>query len=139
MVCSTYLTNNPLGIHGKPYVEWGGTGAQTATGWRGYCPHGVSTVDEIDVLCFDDKQEKLFLPWHRPLVLLFEVGSAGKGECDCSNRLCSRHSWTMQKESHMSILKDTDSHIQRQQRLFELHFGIGHLTPMSHKPPYLIL
>ncbi|KAH7144288.1 tyrosinase [Dactylonectria estremocensis] len=44
------------GIHGKPYVEWNGAGAETSNGWEGYCPHG----------------ENLFLPWHRPYTVLFE-------------------------------------------------------------------
>ncbi|UNI23818.1 Tyrosinase [Purpureocillium takamizusanense] len=44
------------GIHGRPFVEWNGTGGQQTTGWAGYCPHG----------------EKLFISWHRPYVILFE-------------------------------------------------------------------
>ncbi|KAH7136840.1 tyrosinase [Dactylonectria estremocensis] len=44
------------GIHGKPYVEFNNAGASTSNGWRGYCPHG----------------ENLFLPWHRPYLVLFE-------------------------------------------------------------------
>ncbi|KJZ73459.1 hypothetical protein HIM_07253 [Hirsutella minnesotensis 3608] len=44
------------GIHGKPYIEWNGTGAAAYDNWGGYCPHG----------------EELFLSWHRPYVLLFE-------------------------------------------------------------------
>ncbi|KAG5943650.1 hypothetical protein E4U60_006532 [Claviceps pazoutovae] len=44
------------GIHGLPYIEWENGGPLRADGWRGYCPHG----------------ESLFLPWHRPYVLLFE-------------------------------------------------------------------
>ncbi|CAM1506432.1 Fc.00g060730.m01.CDS01 [Cosmosporella sp. VM-42] len=31
------------GIHGRPYMEWNGAGAMTSDGWRGYCPHGVSS------------------------------------------------------------------------------------------------
>ncbi|KAJ6437792.1 dihydroxy-acid dehydratase [Purpureocillium lavendulum] len=44
------------GIHGKPYVQWNNAGPRRATGWAGYCPHG----------------EKIFLPWHRPYLALFE-------------------------------------------------------------------
>ncbi|KND89565.1 Tyrosinase [Tolypocladium ophioglossoides CBS 100239] len=44
------------GIHGRPFVEWNGTGGQQSTGWAGYCPHG----------------EPLFASWHRPYVCLFE-------------------------------------------------------------------
>ncbi|KAF7556469.1 hypothetical protein G7Z17_g1391 [Cylindrodendrum hubeiense] len=44
------------GIHGKPYVEWNGAGSSTSNGWQGYCPHG----------------ENLFLPWHRPYLVLYE-------------------------------------------------------------------
>ncbi|KAK2603519.1 hypothetical protein QQS21_004288 [Conoideocrella luteorostrata] len=44
------------GIHGLPWMEWNDGGKFAATGWQGYCPHG----------------ENLFLPWHRPFVLLFE-------------------------------------------------------------------
>ncbi|GAO16305.1 hypothetical protein UVI_02016920 [Ustilaginoidea virens] len=56
-----------MGIHGQPYIEWNKGGAHRARGdgWDGYCPHG----------------ENLFLPWHRPFVLLHEqllVGEAVK-------------------------------------------------------------
>ncbi|KAJ6783330.1 hypothetical protein PWT90_02565 [Aphanocladium album] len=44
------------GIHGMPYREWDNAGARQGSQWLGYCPHG----------------EALFLPWHRPYVLLFE-------------------------------------------------------------------
>ncbi|TQV97437.1 tyrosinase 2 [Cordyceps javanica] len=44
------------GIHGKPYIEYDQTGPKNTAGWEGYCPHG----------------EKLFLPWHRAYVALFE-------------------------------------------------------------------
>ncbi|KAH0601703.1 hypothetical protein MHUMG1_00582 [Metarhizium humberi] len=44
------------GIHGLPFIEWNHGGARNNNGWGGYCPHG----------------EALFLPWHRPFVLLFE-------------------------------------------------------------------
>ncbi|PHH87579.1 hypothetical protein CDD83_8680 [Cordyceps sp. RAO-2017] len=44
------------GIHGKPYREWNEAGGERADGWEGYCPHG----------------EKLFLPWHRPYLALYE-------------------------------------------------------------------
>ncbi|KAF7560560.1 hypothetical protein G7046_g3578 [Stylonectria norvegica] len=46
------------GIHGKPYVQWNSAGPRKVgnNDWNGYCPHG----------------EDLFLPWHRPYVLLFE-------------------------------------------------------------------
>ncbi|KAJ3499090.1 hypothetical protein NLG97_g624 [Lecanicillium saksenae] len=44
------------GIHGMPYREWDHAGGQQGSQWLGYCPHG----------------EALFLPWHRPYVLLFE-------------------------------------------------------------------
>ncbi|KAK7432037.1 hypothetical protein QQZ08_001327 [Neonectria magnoliae] len=44
------------GIHGKPYIEWNGAGKRTSNGWQGYCPHG----------------ENLFLPWHRPYLVLYE-------------------------------------------------------------------
>lgn len=44
------------GIHGKPYVQWNSAGGSNTDGWRGYCPHG----------------ENLFLPWHRPYIMLFE-------------------------------------------------------------------
>ncbi|KAK7417453.1 hypothetical protein QQX98_004573 [Neonectria punicea] len=44
------------GIHGRPYVEWNGAGKETSNGWEGYCPHG----------------ENLFLPWHRPYLMLYE-------------------------------------------------------------------
>jgi tyrosinase len=44
------------GIHGKPYVQWNNAGPANTDGWRGYCPHG----------------ENLFLPWHRPYIMLFE-------------------------------------------------------------------
>ncbi|KAJ6445260.1 endonuclease/exonuclease/phosphatase family [Purpureocillium lavendulum] len=44
------------GIHGRPFIEWNGTGGQQTSGWAGYCPHG----------------EELFVSWHRPYVLLFE-------------------------------------------------------------------
>ncbi|KAG8423585.1 hypothetical protein J3458_000472 [Metarhizium acridum] len=44
------------GIHGLPFIEWNRGGARNNDGWGGYCPHG----------------EALFLPWHRPFVLLFE-------------------------------------------------------------------
>ncbi|KAG5932228.1 hypothetical protein E4U53_001424 [Claviceps sorghi] len=44
------------GIHGLPYMEWQNGGPYRATGWAGYCPHG----------------ETIFLPWHRPFVLVFE-------------------------------------------------------------------
>ncbi|CAM1501418.1 Fc.00g105800.m01.CDS01 [Cosmosporella sp. VM-42] len=46
------------GIHGKPYVEWDAAGGRQAgnNDWWGYCPHG----------------EDLFLPWHRPYLVLYE-------------------------------------------------------------------
>ncbi|KYK58356.1 hypothetical protein DCS_05369 [Drechmeria coniospora] len=45
------------GIHGMPYTQWNNTGAGIqGNSWMGYCPHG----------------EDLFLPWHRPYVVLFE-------------------------------------------------------------------
>ncbi|OAA56769.1 tyrosinase precursor [Cordyceps fumosorosea ARSEF 2679] len=44
------------GIHGKPFIEWDNSGPRQGWEWLGYCPHG----------------EPLFLPWHRPYVLLFE-------------------------------------------------------------------
>ncbi|EQL03417.1 tyrosinase 2 [Ophiocordyceps sinensis CO18] len=50
------------GIHGWPFVEWNGTGAgDQSNGWKGYCPHG----------------ESIFLPWHRPYVVLFEQTLVG--------------------------------------------------------------
>ncbi|OAA70216.1 tyrosinase precursor [Akanthomyces lecanii RCEF 1005] len=44
------------GIHGMPYIQWDNAGLRQGSQWLGYCPHG----------------EPLFLPWHRPYVLLFE-------------------------------------------------------------------
>ncbi|CAM1501394.1 Fc.00g105560.m01.CDS01 [Cosmosporella sp. VM-42] len=46
------------GVHGKPYIEWNGAGPKQvgSSDWQGYCPHG----------------EDIFLPWHRPYLLLFE-------------------------------------------------------------------
>lgn len=34
------------GIHGKPYIEWNGGGSKKATGWEGYCPHGVGRAEQ---------------------------------------------------------------------------------------------
>ncbi|KAI5467725.1 hypothetical protein BGZ63DRAFT_345976 [Mariannaea sp. PMI_226] len=54
--------NDPLsyfqvaGIHGKPFIEWDGSGGRRSDGWQGYCPHG----------------ERIFLTWHRPYVMLYE-------------------------------------------------------------------
>ncbi|RDA85309.1 hypothetical protein CP532_5913 [Ophiocordyceps camponoti-leonardi (nom. inval.)] len=45
-----------MGIHGAPYIEWNGAGAQVDGEWQGYCPHA----------------EDIFLPWHRPYTSLFE-------------------------------------------------------------------
>ncbi|PFH60178.1 hypothetical protein XA68_11339 [Ophiocordyceps unilateralis] len=45
-----------MGIHGAPYIEWNGAGAQVDGDWQGYCPH----------------TEDIFLPWHRPHAALFE-------------------------------------------------------------------
>ncbi len=50
------------GIHGLPYIPWdGATGGKAwddSTQWGGYCTHG----------------SVLFPTWHRPYVMLFEVG-----------------------------------------------------------------
>lgn len=45
-------------IHGLPFLEYDGSGERKSGkgSWGGYCPHG----------------ESIFLPWHRPYVLLFE-------------------------------------------------------------------
>lgn len=52
------------GIHGLPYVPWDGvTGDQPFdpnNQWGGYCTHG----------------SVLFPTWHRPYVLLYEVGKS---------------------------------------------------------------
>lgn len=66
------------GIHGMPYVQWDNAGPRQGSQWLGYCPHGVSFGSS----CFVEQsrkiakltiiQEPLFLPWHRPYVLLFE-------------------------------------------------------------------
>lgn len=34
--------SSQIGIHGLPYIEWQNGGPYRATGWAGYCPHGVS-------------------------------------------------------------------------------------------------
>ncbi len=51
------------GIHGLPYVPWNGVRGQRPwnpnTTWGGYCTHG----------------SVLFPTWHRPYMMLFEVGS----------------------------------------------------------------
>ncbi|KJZ75346.1 hypothetical protein HIM_05272 [Hirsutella minnesotensis 3608] len=43
-------------IHGDPPYEWNNTGSRNNNGWPGYCPHS----------------EAIFLPWHRPYILLYE-------------------------------------------------------------------
>ncbi|RDA95138.1 hypothetical protein CP533_1863 [Ophiocordyceps camponoti-saundersi (nom. inval.)] len=61
---------NPLsyfqiaGIHGAPYIEWNGAGAQVEGDWQGYCPH----------------TEDIFLPWHRPFTSLFEQALVSKAK-----------------------------------------------------------
>jgi tyrosinase len=62
-----------LGIHGKPFIDWDDSGPRESNDWAGYCPHNVdkpflSISSEANCL-----QEKLFVSWHRPFVLLFEV------------------------------------------------------------------
>ncbi|KAH7312343.1 hypothetical protein B0I35DRAFT_356410 [Stachybotrys elegans] len=67
------------GIHGRPYREWNGGGSRRSDGWLGYCPH----------------MEPLFLPWHRPYVLLFEqvlVGHARRIASQYPSRY--RHDYT---------------------------------------------
>ena len=46
------------GIHGLPFIEWGGSGGETGApgSWGGYCTHG----------------NVLFPTWHRPYTALFE-------------------------------------------------------------------
>ncbi|RDA89752.1 hypothetical protein CP533_2923 [Ophiocordyceps camponoti-saundersi (nom. inval.)] len=44
-------------IHGLPAIEWNNTGRRVGRGFGGYCPHG----------------EAIFLPWHRPYNVLFEM------------------------------------------------------------------
>ncbi|KZV73173.1 photo-regulated tyrosinase [Peniophora sp. CONT] len=46
------------GIHGLPFIEWGGSGGDTGApgSWGGYCTHG----------------NVLFPTWHRPYTVLFE-------------------------------------------------------------------
>lgn len=40
------------GIHGLPFIEWGNTGGRNnATGWGGYCPHGVSLPAQEYLYC----------------------------------------------------------------------------------------
>lgn len=34
------------GIHGLPFIEWDNAGARRGNGWLGYCPHGVSCLDQ---------------------------------------------------------------------------------------------
>uniref|UniRef100_A0A8H7NEV0 tyrosinase n=1 Tax=Bionectria ochroleuca TaxID=29856 RepID=A0A8H7NEV0_BIOOC len=61
------------GIHGKPFIEWNSGGKKKADGWQGYCPHN----------------EKVFLPWHRTFVLLYEqvlVGHAKRLARDYPHR-----------------------------------------------------
>ncbi|PHH76019.1 hypothetical protein CDD80_1884 [Ophiocordyceps camponoti-rufipedis] len=53
-----------MGIHGAPYIEYNGAGAQVDGDWQGYCPH----------------TEDLFLPWHRPHVALFEQTLVSKAK-----------------------------------------------------------
>jgi tyrosinase len=48
------------GIHGLPYVQWGGSGGTDPVSdkqWGGYCSYG----------------NVLFPTWHRPYVALYEV------------------------------------------------------------------
>ncbi|RDA86402.1 hypothetical protein CP532_6468 [Ophiocordyceps camponoti-leonardi (nom. inval.)] len=52
-------------IHGLPAIEWNNTGPRIGRGFGGYCPHGVSF---LPLLC-----EEIFLPWHRPYNVLFEM------------------------------------------------------------------
>ena len=71
------------GIHGLPYVSWGGSGGDEGSNpddpaqWRGYCTHGMVT----------------FPTWHRPYVALYEV-RAGLSESARRNLtlLCSKSS-----------------------------------------------
>jgi tyrosinase len=46
-----------IGIHGRPYREWGNVTGTNNSRWQGYCTH----------------TSILFAPWHRPYLALFEV------------------------------------------------------------------
>ena len=45
------------GIHGRPYIPWGGAQGQSQFAFGGYCTHG----------------SVLFPTWHRPYLALYEV------------------------------------------------------------------
>ncbi|KHN99115.1 tyrosinase 2 [Metarhizium album ARSEF 1941] len=58
------------GIHGAPFIEWNHGGARNNNGW-GPPPPPFPPPCRIHLVLTGDK-EPLFLPWHRPYVLLFE-------------------------------------------------------------------
>jgi tyrosinase len=51
------MTDQFLGIHGRPYVPWDGVGPAPGVDAPGYCVH----------------LSQLFIPWHRPYMALYEV------------------------------------------------------------------
>lgn len=61
------------GIHGKPFIEWDDSGESKADDWEGYCPHNVCCFGTDLNFRADTSKEKLFLSWHRPFVMLYEV------------------------------------------------------------------